>query len=67
MPATGLLWYLFYSCWQEWPPQSQAPETSGKVIDSEMTSSVDEGRAVAAVYLGSGNAFDAVSHDIPLD
>ena len=49
------------------PRQSQAPETSGKVIDGEMTGSADEGRAVEVVYLGFGKPFDAASHDIPLD
>lgn len=67
MPADSLLWYFFYSCWQEWPQQFQAPKTSRKVINGEMTGSVDEGRAVQVVYLGFGKAFDAVSHDIPLD
>ncbi|KAK4815299.1 hypothetical protein QYF61_026204 [Mycteria americana] len=47
------------ACWQEQPQQSQAPETSGRVIDGEMTGSVDEGRAVEVVYLGFGKAFDA--------
>lgn len=49
------------------PRQSQAPETSGKVIDGEMTGSAAEGRAVEVVHLGFGKAFDAASRNIPLD
>jgi len=67
MRATSLLWDFFYGCWQEQPQQSEAPETSRKVIGGEMTGSAEGGRAVEVVYLGFGKAFDAVSHDIPLD